>query len=92
MSTLKTLEESYPVIENIILLGADTLDNFLKFRERGRLYADLIDKRMSGVFARLLTKEAIEGTFEVGSIYLVEQAYWALGWYQQQQEVVEKEQ
>ena len=89
MSTLKSLEDNYRAIENLIVLESTSLDVFLSLRLRGRIYIDLIDNHMPGMFARLLTTDIIETAFENGKAYLVKQAYWALGWYQKSQEVTE---
>lgn len=77
----------YSPKRRIVQSVATSLTTLLRLRETDRQLKETIDFEVPDVWAKLLTTEDIKKAFDTGNVYGVEQAYYALGWWQDEREV-----
>lgn len=65
-----------------IVQNASTLRDLLAFRASDRDMQEIVDSYVPETWARVLTASDIDKAFRLGNRYGVEQAYYALGWWQ----------
>ena len=80
MSSASRLQTEFPVALNIVHTGANTFDELLAFRERGKAYLDAVDNFSFELFARFLNTDIVHAAFDNGKDYIVKQAYRTREW------------
>ena len=91
---MTALLANFPAIINIIRLEVDNLKDLLNCRKRSQVFKDAVDNYVFDIWARLLTKKAIEFAFEKDCLYLLKQAHkaqlWRRNWIENQLQPWEK--